>query len=61
MPELQFHTHDRMTLTAALLLGVALAYGIGYLEPAHVHRRSSSPHAPLGTEEHPGSVHDHAH
>ena len=32
LPELQFHTHDRSKLTAALLLGVALAYGIGFLE-----------------------------
>lgn len=37
LPEVQFHTHDRWKLSAALLLGVALAYGIGYLEPAHVH------------------------
>lgn len=37
MPELQFHSHDRLKLSAALLLGVALAYGIGFLEPAHAH------------------------
>jgi len=32
LPELQFHRHDRLKLSAALLLGVALAYGITFLE-----------------------------
>ena len=32
LPELQFHQHDRVKLTAALLLGLALAWGIGRLE-----------------------------
>lgn len=36
LPEVQFHSHDRLKLSLALLLGVALAYGIGYLEP-HFH------------------------
>jgi zinc and cadmium transporter len=33
LPEIQFHQHDRVKLTAALLLGVALAYAIGALHP----------------------------
>ncbi|MFN0052806.1 MAG: ZIP family metal transporter [Planctomycetales bacterium] len=37
LPEVQFHTHDRLKLSAALLLGVALAWGIRYLEPRHAH------------------------
>ncbi len=37
LPEIKFHQHDRVKLTAALLLGVALAYGIGLLEPEHAH------------------------
>lgn len=37
LPELQFHAHDRLKLSAALLLGVAVAYGIHWLEPAHTH------------------------
>ena len=37
LPELQFHRHDRGKLSIALLLGVVLAYGIGYLEPKHLH------------------------
>jgi zinc and cadmium transporter len=37
LPELSFHSHDRFTLSASLLLGVAAAYAIGFLEPPHVH------------------------
>ncbi|HUS38093.1 MAG TPA: iron permease, partial [Pirellulales bacterium] len=59
LPELQFHSHDRLKLTAALLLGVSLAYGIGYLEPEHVHSHSSAPgeHHERHNHEH----HDHGH
>ncbi len=32
LPELQFHRHDRLKLSAALLLGVALAYAVTFLE-----------------------------
>lgn len=49
LPELQFHTHDRVKLSVALLLGIALAYGIGLLEGEH--------HG--GVEGH-ADVHDHA-
>lgn len=37
LPELQFHSHDRTKLSAALLIGVLLAWGIGFLEPDHAH------------------------
>jgi len=37
LPEIQFHRHDRIKLTAALLAGVALAYAIGLFEPPHAH------------------------
>ena len=37
LPEVTFHSHDRVWLTAALFLGVALAIGIGFLEHEHVH------------------------
>jgi zinc and cadmium transporter len=52
LPEVQFHSHDRLWLSAALLLGVATAWGIGYLEPAHTHGHSESPG---------GHVHQHVH
>ncbi|MCI0358921.1 MAG: ZIP family metal transporter [Planctomycetaceae bacterium] len=37
LPEVAFHTHDRVRLTLALALGVALAWAIGFLEPKHAH------------------------
>ncbi len=42
LPELEFHSHDRLKLSAMLLLGVALAYAIGFLEPEHAHRHHES-------------------
>ena len=39
LPEVQFHTHDRFVLTFSLIAGVALAYLITFIEPAHVHGR----------------------
>lgn len=38
LPEVQFHSHDQGKLTLALLVGIALSYGIGALEPAHQHQ-----------------------
>lgn len=40
LPELQFHAHDRLKLSAALLVGVLAAYGIHWLEPTHDHSQS---------------------
>ena len=37
LPEVSFHDHDRLKLTTALLLGVALAVGIENL-PGHTHQ-----------------------
>ena len=37
LPEVQFHSHDRVKLSAALLLGIVTAWAIGFLEPAHTH------------------------
>jgi hypothetical protein len=34
---MEFHAHNRLRLTAALLAGILLAYGITFLEPAHLH------------------------
>lgn len=44
LPELSFHAHDRVKLSFALLLGVALAYGVGYLEPPHGHDEHGHAH-----------------
>jgi zinc and cadmium transporter len=42
LPEVQFHSHDRLKLSACLLSGVILAWFIRYLEPAGAH----APHVP---------------
>jgi len=48
LPEVQFHSHDRVLLTSALALGLAIAWGITQLE------QSSHAHAH-------GHAHSHAH
>lgn len=50
LPEMEFHSHNRVRLSLALLFGVALAWGIGLVEPEYVH----SPH-------HGRSSHTHTH
>jgi len=37
LPEMEFHAHNRLGLTTALLAGILLAYGITFLEPANLH------------------------
>ena len=37
LPEVHFHSHDRGKLTLVFLLGIALAYAIGSVEPAATH------------------------
>jgi zinc and cadmium transporter len=50
LPEIEYHSHDRLTLSAALLAGVALAYAIGFIEPAHLH--DGHPHESAGHSHH---------
>ncbi|QDT35406.1 ZIP family metal transporter [Thalassoglobus polymorphus] len=37
LPEMEFHTHNRWQLSVCLLVGIALAWGIRFLEPGHLH------------------------
>jgi zinc and cadmium transporter len=37
LPEVQFHSHDRVKLTAVFLLGIALAYLMATSSPEHSH------------------------
>lgn len=62
LPEVHFHSHDRVTLSAVLLLGVAIAYGIELL-PGHSHQHDVHPMAPHTNhgDLHPGESHDAAH
>jgi zinc and cadmium transporter len=56
LPELQFHRHDRLTLSAALIAGIAVAWGTVWLEGGHDHSHSPSPVHEVG-HDHDG--HDH--
>lgn len=37
LPEIEFHTHNRVGLTLALLAGVGLSYAVSLMESTHVH------------------------
>ena len=52
LPEVQFHSHDRIRLSLVLLLGVAAAWGIRFFEPAHTHGSGAA------AEVHDHSAHD---
>jgi zinc and cadmium transporter len=41
LPEVQFHSHDRLTLSAALLLGVSIAWSLRFVEGPHAHRKTA--------------------
>jgi zinc and cadmium transporter len=43
LPELQFHRHDRLTLSAALVAGIAVAWATVWLEGGHDHSHSPAP------------------
>ena len=59
LPEVQFHKHDRLKLSAALLLGLGAAWGIGLFEADHHHGHGG--HAEHGShaEEAGHDGHDH--
>jgi zinc and cadmium transporter len=50
LPELQFHQHDRVKLSTALLAGLVLAWAIGLAEKAG-HEHGSTPGAPHQEEQ----------
>jgi zinc and cadmium transporter len=56
LPELQFHRHDRLKLSAALLFGVLLAWTSAFFE-SHAHDHAGHEHAHSGHDAHGG--HDH--
>lgn len=61
LPELQFHSHDRLPLTAILLFGVSLAYGLKYLEPPHMHDPPAESGLHDHSDDHSHNGHDHEH
>ncbi len=56
LPEMEFHSHSRIPLTIALLLGIAAAWVIGLLEGKHAHG-----HVPVNVSAPvvPQAIHDH--
>lgn len=40
LPEIEFHSHDRVKLTALVLAGIGLAMAISWVEPTHQHQLS---------------------
>lgn len=44
LPEMEFHSHSRIPLSIALLAGIAIAWGIGLLEPKHAHEHNKPGH-----------------
>ena len=59
LPELQFHKHDRLKLSAALALGIALAVVIGKFESSGHDHHHDTGHSSSTEQTHDG--HDHAH
>lgn len=59
LPEIQFHSHDQIKLSVALLTGVAIAWGIRYLEPAHMHDHADPAAQQPGDDGHDHHGHDH--
>jgi zinc and cadmium transporter len=57
LPEVQFHTHDRWKLSAALVAGVAIAYGVE-MTHSHTHDHSHDADSPASSADHD---HDHDH
>jgi zinc and cadmium transporter len=59
LPEVQFHRHDRLKLTAAFVGGIALAWGLGQLE-AQMHNHAGHDHgaAEAGHDGHDHGSHD---
>lgn len=37
LPEMEFHSHNRFSLSVCLLVGIAAAWSLGFLESEHIH------------------------
>lgn len=57
LPEVQFHRHDRVGLSAALVVGLALAWGLARLE-AGTHDEGAHDHAVHQHDDHTHDTHD---
>jgi len=57
LPEVEFHSHDRLLLSVALACGIGLAWGIGAIEHGHADHSDSHGHS----HERPHTSNDHRH
>lgn len=57
LPEVQFHSHDRVLLTSALALGLGIAWAITAIERSSHAHESHSGAASHGDHAHPGHAH----
>lgn len=58
LPEVQFHSHDRLRLSLALVAGVMIAWLIGFAEHGHMHgHQGGAPHS----HDAAGTHHGHRH
>ncbi|MFO0871647.1 MAG: ZIP family metal transporter [Pirellulales bacterium] len=60
LPEIEFHSHDRLLLSGLLVLGLAMAWGVGLLEPEDAHHGGSHEHGSHEHGDHDHGDHDHA-
>ena len=44
LPEVHFHSHDRVKLTASFLVGIGLAYALRFVEHGSTHSSLAVPH-----------------
>jgi zinc and cadmium transporter len=51
LPEMEFHSHSRIPLTVALLLGITAAWTIGLLEGEHAHNHEPHFHSPAAVDD----------
>ena len=67
LPEMEFHSHNRVQLSTALIAGIGLAYLIGLVEPEHAHsheikeKNRQSINRSLNEHADHDHTHDHAH
>lgn len=53
LPEIQFHSHDRIKYSTCLLAGVVLAWALRFVEPVHLHDSLPAP----ATQQHDSDNH----
>jgi zinc and cadmium transporter len=60
LPEVQFHAHDRLKLSTALVLGIVSAYALGIFEAPHQHGHGTTEDSCEHDHDH-DEAHDHDH